>query len=321
MYTQIRHVSYYLPEGRYSNQEIQSSFAKLTSEMVFNKTGIKERAISAENQYTSDLAIEAGMKLLAESKIDKSDIDYLIVCTQSPDYLLPSTACIVHKALQLSTWCGTMDINQGCAGYIYSLGVAKALIESKQARNVVIINADTYTKYLSPTDYCTRTLFGDGAAATLLTNTNETDQLGPFLYGTDGSGIVNLISTKGGMRDKGVGDNYLHMNGPEVFNFTLNAVPNMVNKYLSEHHLNANDYDHIILHQASKLILDAIKQKLEIPHKKYLFHMENHGNTVSASIPITLSHYISNGRIKRGDKLLLVGFGVGYSFAVTSLHY
>jgi 3-oxoacyl-[acyl-carrier-protein] synthase-3 len=249
--------------------------------------------------------------------LNRDDIDYLIICTQSPDHLLPSTACIVHENLKLSKWIGAIDINQGCSGYVFSLGVAKALIETKQARNVLLVTADTYSKHLNPIDHATRTIFGDAAAATFINKNSNLNSFGQFVYGTDGSGAKNLVSYKGGLKQDTSESKYLYMNGPEIFHFTLNAVPSMLEKLFQKNNTNIDEVDYFIFHQANKFMLDSLQKKLAIPEDKFLIFMSEHGNTVSSSIPITISENIKNGKIKKGHKLALVGFGVGYSYSAT----
>ncbi|KAB8030725.1 ketoacyl-ACP synthase III [Fluviispira multicolorata] len=321
MYANIDCISYYLPKNNFNNYSASEIFKNYTPEKIFQKTGINNRKISNKNEYSSDLATEACESLFLENNINRKEIDYLILCTQSPDYLMPTTACIVHQNLGLNNWCGAIDINQGCSGFIYSLGVAKGLIETKQAEKILLITSETYSKHLEPNDHATRTIFGDGAAAVLINRQAKYQKMPLFLYGTNGSGLKNLISYKGGMKSNESNYKYFYMNGPEVFHFAINTVPEMFKKLISDNNIDINEIDFFIFHQANKFMLDSLKNKLKIPNDKFLCFMSEHGNTVSSSIPIVFSEFIKNKTIKRGNKIILVGFGIGYSYSLSVIDF
>ncbi|WP_186647841.1 ketoacyl-ACP synthase III [Fluviispira vulneris] len=321
MFANIECISYYLSKNDFDNYNASKIFSNYTPEKIYQKTGINNRKIANANEFSSDLATSACEALFLEHKINRSEIDYLILCTQSPDYLMPTTACIVHKNLGLQNWCGAININQGCSGFIYSLGVAKGLLETHQAENVLLITSETYSKHLEPSDHSTRTIFGDGAASILINRKANYQKMNTFLYGTDGSGLNNLISYKGGMKSCESNNNYFYMNGPEVFHFAINAVPEMFKKLISDFEINLNEIDFFIFHQANKYMLDSLKNKLKIPDEKFLCFMSEHGNTVSASIPIVFSEFVKNKTIKRGDKIIMVGFGIGYSYSLSVIDF
>jgi 3-oxoacyl-[acyl-carrier-protein] synthase-3 len=235
--------------------------------------------------------------------------------------LLPTTACLLQHRLGLPTTCAALDFNLGCSGYIYGLALAQALISSGQARRVLLLTGDTYTKLLDPSDKSTRTIFGDAGTATLLDAACR-HRLDSFVLGTDGRGEKELIVAAGGARNPvaagavaGSPDPAcLFMNGPEIFNFTLKAVPKLVSQVLAKASLAINDIDLFVFHQANAYMLEHLRRKIGIPQEKFVLHFAHCGNTVSSTIPIVLEHLIAEGRIKSGMKLLLAGFGVGFSW-------
>jgi 3-oxoacyl-[acyl-carrier-protein] synthase-3 len=218
----------------------------------------------------------------------------------------------------------------GCSGFVYGLALAKSLINSKIATNILLITSETYTKHIHPKDKSNRTIFGDAAAAIIIEK-SEKDQIGEFVLGTDGNGYNNLIVPNGGLRnryndnakeiDDGSGnirtDNNLYMNGPEIFNFTIQAVPKVVSETLKKNNTTLEDLDYIIFHQANKYMNEYLRKKINIPKDKFYLNLLHTGNTVSATIPIAIKDALDNKLIKKGDKVLLVGFGVGYSWGGT----
>jgi 3-oxoacyl-[acyl-carrier-protein] synthase-3 len=258
-------------------------------------------------------------------------------CTQSPDYFLPTSACVMQKRLTVPTSAGALDFNLGCSGYVYGLGLAKALIETGQATNVLLVTAETYSKFIHPRDKSVRTLFGDAGTATLVRGVaGDAVLIGPFLYGTDGAGAQNLIVPAGGMRQRAAppGEEAtldpdgnlrsqvnLYMNGPEIFAFTLRVVPKAVHELLSRAGKDLDDIDLYVFHQANQYMLEHLRKKLKIPPEKFFVGMRRCGNTVSCTIPIALKQAASEGRIQPGHLVMLVGFGVGYSWAATLIRW
>ena len=333
-------IEYSLPENLLTNEELAATFCDWTPEKITEKTGITERHIVKEDECASDLAVQACEKLLKTHVCRRDDIDFLLLCTQSPDYFLPSTACVIQDRLGLPTTCGALDFNLGCSGFVYGLGLAKGLIETAQAKNILLVTAETYSKYIHENDRSVRTIFGDGAAATLIQAIQVGDEtsdepIGPFIYGTDGRGAKNLIVPVGGMRQRTCSANETHldefgnerapsnlyMNGGEIFSFTLRAVPDAVARLLEISRLHLQDIDLIVFHQANRYMLDHLRKKLKIPEEKFVVDMEHVGNTVSSSIPIALSNAAASGRLKDGQRVMVVGFGVGYSWAATVLRW
>jgi 3-oxoacyl-[acyl-carrier-protein] synthase-3 len=326
----ITAIATYLPQAILSNQDIFTLFPDWSPEKIFEKTGINQRHIAREDETSVDMACAAARKLFSRGKVKEHEIDYLIFCTQTPDYILPTSACIIQNRIGLRSDIGAIDINLGCSGFVYGLSLANALIANGDARRVLLLSADTYSKLLHPLDRGVRSLFGDGAAATLIEASISTQQcLGPFVLGTDGSGAPNLIVPAGGFRNPvncatsiPVEDlsgnlrsqNDLYMNGAAIMTFTLRAVPEAFAKLLQRLNLTMDDFDAFIFHQASALILNRLRQKLNIPDEKFVMALANFGNTVSSTIPMALAPLLDDPRPRR---LGLVGFGVGYSWAAT----
>ena len=316
----IKKIEYYLPEKVEEN----------TAGRLRKKPGIERRHICSEDEIASDLAVKAAEKLFA-SGVEKKSIGYLILCTQSPDYYLPTTACLLQDRLGLPTSIGAVDYNLGCSGYIYGLGLAKGLIESNQVNNVLLLTAETYSKYIHPDDNAVRPLFGDGATATLITAV-DTDAEGIFgiTYGTDGSGGNNLIVPVGGMKQpyadtelEDLYDDYgnhrtnrnLYMSGSAIMNFTLENIPGMVDEILRKTGLKREDVDYYVFHQANHFMLKFLQEKCGLTDYLYWNDVRNYGNTVSSSVPIALHDMLhANGDTKMAN-VMLAGFGVGLSWA------
>lgn len=316
----------YLPAGKLTNEDLAREFGDWNAAKIEAKTGIAVRSVASPGECASDLGMEAARRLFESGACVPADVDFLLLCTQTPDYFLPATACTLQARLGLPTSCGALDFNQGCSGFVYGVSLAKGLIESEMARNVLLITAETYSKFIHPKDRGTRTLFGDGAAATLIGAADSTqDLLGPFVFGTDGSGASNLIVRGGGMRypdcprasdaTAAPSDGNLYMNGPELFNFTIRAVPPLCSELLTRAGLALSEVDYFVFHQANQFMLEHLRKKLAIPTEKFCINLKTYGNTVSATIPMALEAAQARGELRSGQRVMLVGFGVGYSWA------
>lgn len=331
MHARIAAVEYHLPEQVLTNADLAEEFPEWSVDKIAAKTGIHRRHIAAPDEYSSDLAIAAGRRLIERDGIDPEWIDYLLVVTQTPDYLLPTTACIVHEGLRLRASAGAADINLGCSGYVYGLGQAKGLIESGQAARVLLITTDTYTKLVNPRDKSVRTIFGDGAAATLVeadAADESVERITGITYGTDGSGAGRLVVPHGGLRGGGdleprstaaarelESNGYdLYMDGPEIFNFTLRVVPESVDTVLAKAQASLDDIDLFVFHQANAFMLEHLRKKLKVPQEKFFVSLAETGNTVSSSIPIALTDAVTAGALRPGMRVMLLGFGVGLSW-------
>jgi len=325
----IKYVAYCLPEKVVTNEAIVNDFPEWSVEKITEKVGVNQRHVAAEDETATDLAEKAAIKLIAENNIDKDIIDFVILCTQSPDYFLPTSACLLQTRLGLRQDIGAFDFNLGCSGYVYGLSIAKGLIAGGIAENVLLLTAETYNKYLHPKDKGNRTIFGDAASATLVSVDGEAEVL-DFALGTNGKGANNLIVKSGASRmpekqndltfDKNgnpVSSDYLFMNGAQIFAFTQRNVPKVINEVLEKNNLAKEDIDMFVLHQANRYMLDFLRNKMDIPEDKFYIFMENVGNTVSNSIPLCLVEARKENRLK--GNVLLCGFGVGYSWGAVIL--
>lgn len=315
----ITKIEYVLPERIEENPK-----NRLTK-----KTGILKRHICSDNEIASDLAFRAAEKIF-KTGVDKNTIDYLILCTQSPDYYLPTTACVLQDKLCLPKTCGAFDYNLGCSGYIYGLSIAKGLIESGQANNVLLITAETYSKYINSKDNTVLPLFGDAATATLITGFDvEESGLKGFVLGTDGSGFNNLIVPVGGMKNRScktkvfeTTDEFgntrtnfdLYMNGSLISDFALEVVPDTLKKVLEKTSLTKDEIDYFVFHQANKFMLEFLQIKCDLLGYPYWNDVKEYGNTVSSSIPIALADMMKANADKNIKKVLSIGFGVGLSW-------
>jgi 3-oxoacyl-[acyl-carrier-protein] synthase-3 len=332
----IQAIEYYLPAGVIDNQQLAAEFPGWSISKIESKTGIRARHIAAEAECSSDLAAEAAKRLFASGACRPEDIDFLLLCTQSPDYFLPTTACILQHRLALPKTAGALDFNLGCSGFIYGLGLAKGLIETGQARRILLITAETYSKFLHAGDRSVRTIFGDGAAATLVAANANGGGIGPLVYGTDGAGAGKLIVPVGGMRHRTApcGESpvqdasgnlrtsrNLFMDGANIASFTLETVPRCVGELLARSGRHREEIDLFILHQANRYMLEALRRKLQIPPERFFIHLENCGNTVSSTIPIALKEAASAGALRDGQLTMLVGFGVGLSWGAALVRW
>ncbi len=329
----IKAISYYLPERVVTNEELVKAFPEWSVEKVAQKVGVNSRHLAASDETAGDMAEKAARKLFEEYHIQPESIDFLLLCTQSPDYFLPSTACILQDRLGIPTSAGAFDYNLGCSGCIYGMAVAKGLIAAGIAKNILLLTAETYNKYLHPEDKSNRSIFGDGAAACLI-STEGFAEIQDFVLGTDGKGADNLIVKTGAARhllptgksqedDEGHiwYDDYLYMNGGAIFNFTLDTVPGMIQQLLEKHHLSQDDIDYYVFHQANKFMLSTIRKFCVLPKDKFYINLENVGNTVSSTVLIGLKDCIERQVIKPNDTVMIAGFGVGLSWGGTILKF
>jgi len=324
----IKWISYYLPEKVITNHDLVKDFPEWSAEKVATKIGVSERHIAAENETAGDMAVKAAQRLFAESSLKPDDIDFVMLCTQSPDYFLPTTACIIQDKLGIPVRSGAMDFNLGCSGFVYGLAIAKGLITGNIAKNVLLLTSETYSKYIHPLDKSNRAIFGDAAAATIISEDGFAEILN-FSLGTDGSGADKLIVQSGGHRipkskndlsfdesNNPVSSDNLYMDGTEIFNFTLEMVPELVKGTLSANSIDKDEIDLFVFHQANKYMLNFLRRKILIPETKFYYFMEKVGNTVSSTIPIALCEAIRDKTIDLShSKVLIAGFGVGYSYA------
>jgi 3-oxoacyl-[acyl-carrier-protein] synthase-3 len=318
-------MDYYLPQKILTNEELIRDFPEWSVEKITEKVGISKRHIAAENETSADLAIEAANKLFSQG-IDKESIDYILLCTQSPDYFLPASACIIQDKLGLSKNVGALDFNQGCSGFVYGLSLAKGLVCANIAKNVLMLTAETYTKRLHPKDKGNRTIFGDAASAALI-STEGFAEIGEFSLGTDGAGAENLIIRTGAARNPERADkvefdednnpispDHIYMSGADIFAFTVKHVPVLVKSVLEKNDIEQSDVGLFIFHQANKYMLDFLRKKTKIDEDKFYIYLSEVGNTVSSTIPIAMCEALKDGSLQKNMKVMLVGFGVGLSW-------
>lgn len=331
MKNSIRHISTYFPSARLSNDNLLTEFPNLKLKELTRLTGVENRYISSIDETSVDMGYMAAENLFSEFNINKEDIGQLIFCSAGGDYITPASACILHEKLGLSANCGAFDFNQGCTGYLYGLQIADGIISSGNTTYILLITSEAITKTIHPKDGSNRAIFGDGATATLIAHRNSLKG-GKFIFGTDGSKFDKIIIKHGRERypisENAVADTVdsygnvvnpanFFMDGSEVFNFSVSKAPELVGSLLKAYNASFDDIDHFIFHQANQIILETLGRKLRIPESKLIIDIINTGNTVSSTIPIALSNGIKTGRIKKGDKILLAGFGVGFSWGGT----
>lgn len=327
----ISGISYYLPAKTLTNDELARLYPDWTPEKIEAKTGIRSRPAAADEETSADMAVKAAGKLFASGKANPQEIDFILFCTQTPDYLLPTSACLIQNRLGIPTSAGALDFNLGCSGFVYGLALAKGLIETHAARVVLLLTADTYTKFIEPMDRSTRTLFGDAGTATVIRASErldgQTEPIGPFVFGTDGAGGEHLIIPESGGRTKltrhGVEPvlpevGKLHMNGPAILTFTLSRIPDAMAQLLRNAQTGIEEIDLFVFHQANKFILDALRKRMMIPEEKLVLDLTERGNTVSSTIPLALSAAADQNRNVQG-RVVIIGFGVGLSWAAALL--
>lgn len=327
----IKAISFYLPERVVTNEELLEEFPEWSADKVASKVGVLGRHLAASGETAGDMAEKAARRLFAEHGISPSCVDFVLLCTQSPDYFLPSTACILQHRLGIPTSAGALDYNLGCSGCIYGLMLADALVSAGTARNVLLLTAETYQKYLHPSDKSNRSIFGDGAAACLV-STEGVAEIGRFSFGTDGSGARHLIMETGAARHrKPLGtesmddeghmrrSDYLYMDGGAIMHFTLNRVPSLVKELETINDGEGADY--YVFHQANKFILNTLRKVCGIPKDKFFINLEETGNTVSSTIFIALRQCMEAGDIQPGMRVMVAGFGVGLSWGGTVLRF
>ena len=329
----LKAISYYLPETIVTNEDIIAQFPEWTVDKIAKKIGVYNRHIASDGETAGDLAEKSANILFKEYSILPDEIDFILLCTQSPDYFLPTTACILQDKLGIPTSAGAFDFNLGCSGFIYGLSIAKGLIFGNIAKNILLLTSETYTKHIHPKDKGNRTIFGDAAAATLI-STAGFAKIDNFSLGTDGKGAENLIIKNGGIRnrkltnetnvdenDNIISPDHLFMNGSEIFNFTLEFVPILVENTLLKNDIKKEEIDLFVFHQANKYMLNFLRKKIGIEESKFYYCLEKFGNTVSSTIPIALKEAINDNSIKKENKILIAGFGVGYSWGGCILQF
>lgn len=321
-YASIGPIVSYLPPRVETNEQLAQEFPDWDVQLIARKTGILQRHIAEPDVCSSDLGVVAAQRLFETYDIDPQSIDFLLFCTQTPDYPLPTTACLMQERLGLRQSAGAMDYNLGCSGFVYGLALADGLIRVG-VRRVLLITAETYTRFIDRADRSLRTIFGDGAAATLVEAAGE-PTLNGFQFGTDGRGADTLLVTAGGCRPPAAAhqprhrkrwNSDLYMDGPSLMNFTVGAIPQLVDDIVRVAQISPDQISYYIMHQATLKMLQQLQERLELPADKIPLALADCGNTVSSTIPILIERMRQDRRLVPGITNLLIGFGVGWSWA------
>ena len=323
----IEKIEIYLPDKIITNKDLSVEFPDYDFSKFDDKVGISSRRNVDEDQTALNMGISVGKKVLEDE--DKESIDFLLYCTQSPEYFLPPGSCILQDKLSLRKNIGALDFNLGCSGYTYGINLAKSLLSSGNYNKILFITSETYSKYISKEDKSNRAIFGDAATATIISK-NDENQIFSFVEGTDGSGYESLIVKNGAARKpvdnsaevKQYGsnnkytDNNLYMDGPGIFKFTTETIPALIKEILQKNNCNVEDIDQFIFHQANAFMLELLRKKCKIPKEKFYSNIREVGNTVSNTIPIAVKDYVKNySGDKKILKIMIVGFGVGLSWS------
>ncbi|KEY90633.1 3-oxoacyl synthase 3 [Candidatus Photodesmus katoptron] len=309
MYSKILGTGCYLPSKVRTNADLEK-MVDTSDEWIFSRTGIKERRISAENETVSDMAFLAAEKAISMSGIDKSDIDLIIVATTTGSHRFPSSACQVQNKLGIQV-CPAFDLSAACSGFIYGLSVADQHIKSGMYKTILVIGADALSKSCNPADRSTVILFGDAAGAVIISASEEPGILSTHLY-SDGK-FENLLSLKVPAHTT-TSSEWLHMEGSEVFRVAVTYLSKLVQDTLAANSIHKSELDWLIPHQANYRIILATAKKLSMSLEQVVLTLDRHGNTSAATIPTALDEAVRDGRIKRGQILLLEAFGAGFTW-------
>ncbi|HEY7372418.1 MAG TPA: beta-ketoacyl-ACP synthase III [Polyangia bacterium] len=319
----------YVPARTMTNLEL-AMMVDTSHEWIISKTGIRERRLAGPEEAPSDLGCQAALRCLAHAGVDKNAVDLVIVACASPDHMQPAVACLVQEKLGIAaTHCPAFDVNSVCAGFVFALNVAQGMMltEPTRYRNVLVIGTDTFSKILNWKDRRTCVFFGDGAGAVLLSQTDGERRRFHFHLGSDGRGREFIAVPGGGTRMPASPEvlekqlNKFVMNGPRVWEFAVNTVPETIRTLLAEHDLRPADLDLLILHQSNLRMLEAIMKSLELPMAKTITTVEDYGNTAAASIPLTLQKASETGRLRPGSRVMLCGFGGGLSWGAALIDW
>ena len=328
----VTNIEYYLPKIDYSNSLIANNKNSISS--IIKKIGIDKKYSAANEEYATDLAIKACEKLFQNDKELRNKIDFIIYCSQSIEHTLPAGSSLIQDRLFSGKNIGAIDINLGCSGFVYSLSIAKGMVVSNVAKCVLIITAETYSKFISDKNTSVRTIFGDGSCATVVESSiSKNCGIMTADLGTDGSGSLDLIVPGSGLKPTSyvkkninpiyqnkIVSNELFMNGTKMFTFAMKSVPLTIQNVLEINKLNIEDIDMYILHQANAFMLESIRKKLGIDIDKFIIELAGFGNTTSSTIPIALKNAIKKNKIREDMKVLICGFGVGYSWATNIIN-
>lgn len=324
-------ITYYLPDIIVTNDDLALEFHQISSDSIYRQSGIRKRRVVRPYELGSDLSFRAAEKLFHENPaIDLDTIDLLISCSQGPDFKAPSNSVLIHERLGLSENCACLDMPLGCSGYVYCLGIAKAMLASGQARNILILTSEVPSHIIHSEDLYLRMIFGDAGTATYM-SLDSLPKIGNFVYGTDGSGARALYVDRSAARNPIDSDwinlhaneignlqhGRMYMNGSDIVHFSIKKVPELLRHTLLKNNLTFEQIDLFIFHQASGFILNVLKRKCKIPDEKFFVYIEDVGNTVSNTIPIALAEAIKQNVAREGMRVMLLGFGIGFAWGGT----
>lgn len=325
----IKGIEYFLPECIVTNNDLHEENPNWEMASIEAKSGVSQRHIARDDETALDLAKRACDRMFSQARYDKSMIDAVIFCTQSPDYLMPSNAFLIHDYLDLPDNVLAFDINLACSGYVYGLTLARALIVAQTASNVLLVTGDTYSKYINKRDRSARVLFGDGASVSWIQSAAYGKGIQDTLLASSGKNFAKFYIPGGACRMPATEDTRketadesgnirskhdIHMDGLGVWRFIQSTVPIQIRRLLERNSLSKDDIDLYVFHQASKMTIDSLTKALRLNTEKVYMDISNIGNTVSTSIPIALKDAMSAGRITEGSRVLISGFGVGLSW-------
>ena len=325
----IAGVGAYVPERTVTNDEL-SRRVDTSNHWIESKTGIRERRISKSDEAPSDMGAKAAVRCLEQAGVPRSDVDLIVVACATPDQSQPAVACLIQEKLGVSqSQCPAFDVNSVCAGFVFALNTAQAMMLASpdRYRNVLVIGTDAFSKILNWSDRRTCIFFGDGAGAVLLSHTEGDSHKIHFWLGSDGRGSRFIQVPAGGTRtpvDAEVLEkrsNTFHMDGPKVWDFAMDTVPRTIRALLGEHGLVPRDVDLLVLHQSNLRMIEALMTALEVPQDRTVTTVETYGNTAAASIPLTLEKAWRTGRLHRGSRVVLCGFGGGLSWGAALLDW
>jgi 3-oxoacyl-[acyl-carrier-protein] synthase-3 len=317
IFSRISGTGSYLPAKILTNAELEG-MVDTTDEWIFARTGIRERHIAASDEFTSDLGIAAAKKAIEAANIDVQDIDLLIVATTTPDRIFPSTACLIQHQLGIKNNSPAFDVQAVCSGFVYALSIADSMIKTGAAKTALVIGAETMSRITDWTDRSNCILWGDGAGAVILQASNEAGIITTHLH-ANGS-YEKLLTVPAGVSRQS-GDKTIKMEGNAVFKMAVNTLDQIVDETLLANGLQKSDVNWLVPHQANIRILQATAKKLDMDLDKVVVTVDKHGNTSAASIPLALDTAVRDGRIKRGDVILMEAFGGGFTWGSALIKY
>jgi 3-oxoacyl-[acyl-carrier-protein] synthase-3 len=321
LHSRIAGTGSYLPDKVLTNADLEK-FVDTSDEWIRERTGIRQRHIAADGQTTGDLALEAAKRALEAAHTKASEVDLLVLGTTTPDIIFPSTACLVQHRLG-ANGCAAFDVNAACSGFIYALSVADQFVRNGTSKCALVIGAETLSRMLDWSDRATCVLFGDGAGAVVLKPDSDMGVISTHIHANGGYGdlLYNPVGVSRGFKDEKNHGVRVLMSGNDVFKVAVKTLDSVVEETLKKNNLSKSDVDWLIPHQANLRIISATAKRLEMPMERVVVTVDRHGNTSAASVPLALDHAVRDGRVKRGEMLLLEAFGGGFTWGSALLRY